>query len=118
MAAENDPPSLRDDQFDDVQGDIWSKGFPKYYETYYFFAIKPDNVKLFAQSLKELVTQPTPLISTLRKVKEDQAAIRGRKEQAAAVAQKLGTSEKDDSLLPIANALIAFTRKGLDAVMF
>ena len=118
MANEHDPPSLTEEQLDNIQGDIWSKGFPKYYETYYFFAIKPDNARLFAQSLKELVTQEAPLISTLRKVKEDRASIQGRKEQIAAVAQKLGTPEEDDTLLPMANALIAFTRKGLDAVGF
>lgn len=118
MAAENDPPSLTEEQLDNIQGDVWSKGFPKFYETYYFFTIKPDNVKLFAQSLKELVTQPNPLISTLRKVKKDQAVIRERKKKAAAVAERSDTPRKDDSLLPIANALIAFTRQGLDAVMF
>ena len=118
MVAEDDPPSLSEEQLDNIQGDIWSKGFPKYYETYYFFAIKPGNAKLFAQSLKDLVTQSPPLISTLRKVKKDQDCIRERKEQAAAVAKKLGIPEKDEPLLPTANALIAFTYKGLEVVMF
>ena len=116
MSTNDGPPSLTEKQLDNIQGDIWSKGFPKYYETYYFFAIKPGNAKFFAQSLKDLVTQSPPLISTLRSVKKDRARIQEWKDQAGAQAKTLGTQAKYDSLLPISNALIAFTRKGLDAV--
>ena len=118
MVAKDNPPSLTEEQLDNVQGDIWSKGFPKFYETYYFFAIKQENKKLFARSIRELFAQPKPLISSLRTVKEDQARIQGRKEQAAAVARISGSPEKDESLMPVSNALIAFTREGLDAVRF
>ena len=39
---------------DILQGDIWSKGFPKYYETYYLFQINPQRAKDFAQNLRTL----------------------------------------------------------------
>ena len=99
-----------------IQGDIWSKGFPKYHETYYFFAIKTGNEKTFVQSLRALVERSPPLISTLKKVKEDQDRIQKRKEEDAVEAKRLNIPVKDVPRLPVANALIAFTRKGLDAV--
>lgn len=110
--------SLTNEQLNDIQGDIWSKGFPKYYEAYYFFAIKPEKNTIFARCLKNLANDPTPLLSTLTKVKKDHDAIQRIKGQPAAVTTKLGTSDKNGSLLSITNALIAFTRKGLDTVMF
>jgi hypothetical protein len=105
------------DHLDNIQGDIWSKGFPKYYETYYFFSIKDSNEKLFAQCLKDLATRSPPLISTLRKVRDDQGRISEHK-KAVAEAKRRGIPEKDVILpkIPVSNALIAFTFKGLKAV--
>ena len=107
---------LTENQLDNIQGDIWSKGFPKYYEKYYFFAINRDNAKLFPQCMQDLFTQSPPLISSLRKVKKDQADLQEQKKRVLAEAKGSGNLVKDVSLVPVANALIAFTRKGLDAV--
>ena len=113
-----DPPSLTDHQLDNIQGDIWSKGFPKFYETYYFFSI--ENAKLFAQCLNNLATHSPPLISTLRKVKDDQVRIAKAKEEAVEAAKRKGIPEKDviPPKIPISDALIAFTSKGLKAVSY
>ena len=118
MDTVNDPPPQTDHQLNlnDIQGDIWSKGFPKFYETYYFFSIEPSNAKLFAQCLKDL----SPLISTLKKVKEDQDRITKAKAEAVEAAKKQGILEKDviPLRIPVSNALIAFTSKGLKAVSY
>jgi len=100
----------------DVQGDIWSKGFPKYHEAYYFFVIK--DAVLFRTALAKLATDPSdqiltagnkekrlPLISTLDKVLADQAYI------SANGAGGGWKPEKDR--IPVSNALIAFTITGL-----
>lgn len=112
------PPPLTEHQLDNIQGDIWGKGFPKYYETYYFFSIKDSNETLFAQCLKDLATRSPPLISSLRKVRDDQDRISEQKKEAAAEAKRRGIPEKDVILpkIPNSNALIAFTIKGLAAV--
>ena len=114
------PPPLTDHQLDNIQGDIWGKGFPKYYETYYFFSIKDSKEKLFAQCLKDLATRSPPLISTLRKVRDDQDRISEQKKEAVAETKRRGIPEKDVILpkIPISNALIAFTIKGLKAVSY
>ena len=103
-------------QLQNIQGDIWSQGFPKYHETYYFFTIKPDNEKIFAGCLKKLVEDPTPLISNLQKVKEDQKRIKSQTDQPGPVAGNSGAQGIGKPLLPVKNALIAFTSKGLNAV--
>lgn len=95
---------LTDDQLDNIQGDIWSKGFLKKYEIYYFFAIKPEKEKDFVQNLGDLVSGSEMLISTLRKVKKEREKISARKENG------------DHSIVPVSNALIAFTSQGLSAV--
>lgn len=107
-----DLPSLTDQQLDNIQGDIWSRGFPKFYETYYFFSI--ENAKLFAPCLKNLVTHSPPLISSLRKVKDDQERIAKAKVEEA---KRQGIPEKDVRI-PVSNALIAFTSKGLQTVSY
>jgi hypothetical protein len=118
----NTPPPPQPNPLDDIQGDIWSKGFPKYYETYYFFSIKPGesntNAKLFAQCLKDLVVPSRRLISTLRMARADQDRITAQKTEAAAEAKRRGIPEKEVTLpkIPMSNALIAFTFKGLKAV--
>jgi hypothetical protein len=114
------PPPLTGHQLDNIQGDIWSRGFLKYYETYYFFSIKQSNANIFAQCLKDLATHSPPLISTLRKVRDEYVLISKQKEEAAAAAKKRGIPEKDVNLpkIPISNALIAFTSKGLKTVSY
>jgi hypothetical protein len=104
-------PPLTKEQLDTIQGDIWSRGFPKYYETYYFFSIAPGepNAKAFARCLRNLAMHQPELISTLRKVKEDHDDISSEKEEARAGSRKANT-------IPVANALIAFTSRGLQAV--
>ena len=118
MGTVNDPPSQIDHQLNlnDIQGDIWSKGFPKFYETYYFFSIEPSKAKIFAQCLKDL----PPLISTLKKVKEDQDRITKARAEDIEAAKKKGIPEKDVTprKIPISNALIAFTYKGLKTVIY
>jgi len=85
----------------DVQGDIWSKGFPKDNETYYLFQINPQRAKDFARSLKNLVNTQPGLISSVAKVKEDWKSIH---------------RVTKPKTVDVANALIAFTYAGLSVV--
>jgi len=100
MASEAKVESLN---LDNIQGDIWSKGFPKDNETYYLFQINPQRAKDFARNLKNLVI-PDPnkssLISSLTMVKKDWARI----------------GEEKPNKVEMAHALIAFTFKGLEVV--
>jgi hypothetical protein len=88
----------------DIQGDLWSKGFPKYNETYYLFII--NNAADFARALRNMVTQRPHLISNLPSVKSNWVDIKEHKASADS-----GTGK-----LPVPNALIAFTYKGLETV--
>lgn len=110
--------SLSSDQLKNIQGDIWSRGFPKYYETYYFFSII--NAKIFSPCLNDLATHVPSLISTLYDVQEHRSEISQRKARAVDEAKAKGLSKENIVLptLPIINALIAFTYKGLKAVSF
>jgi hypothetical protein len=103
------PTPLTEDQLDDIQGDIWSKGFPKFNETYYFFSIA--DAKLFSPCLKELVAKK--LISTLRKVRDDQNEIFAKNKEA----EERGIPEELRKI-PKSNALIAFTSQGLQVVSY
>ncbi|KAK1757120.1 Dyp-type peroxidase [Echria macrotheca] len=100
---------------DVLQGDIWSRGFPKYHETYYLFQINPLKTTEFAKNLKSLVidksqvTNKPSLISSLKMVKGDWEKIDAEKKRAEAAHQ-------EPQKLPVANALIAFTFKGLKAL--
>jgi len=96
-----DHPILGD--LNNIQGDIWSKGFPKYNETYYLFTIKEERAADFARALRNMVTHQPHLISNLPTVKSNWAEINKHK-------QASGTK------LPMPNALIAFTYKGLETV--
>jgi hypothetical protein len=107
-------------RLDNIQGDIWSKGFPKYYETYYFFSIKtppPNEKNLFSQCLKNLATQSPRLISTLRMVREDHNRISTRRKEEA-IKQSIPEKRVVLPEIPMSNALIAFTIKGLQAVNY
>ena len=116
--AGQDPPPLAPKQLLKVQGDIWSKGFPKYNETYYFFSIeKPAE---FNHCLKELVKGERPLISNLATVKKDQEKIDAHKKEAEADAIKKGKTAKEAviTVKDLANALIAFSFNGLIKVSY
>jgi hypothetical protein len=110
--------SLSDDQLKNIQGDIWSRGFPKDYETYYLFSIIDG--KLLGPCLNDLASHSPPLISTLEKVRKDRTEIFQRKARAVDEAKAKGISKEAVVLpkLPKTNALIAFTYKGLKAVSF
>lgn len=124
-----------------IQGDIWSKGFPKYFETYYFFTINAGRVKTFSQNLRKLANAteplisslkdanatkppisslkdanvPKPLISSLYDVKKDWDNIANLKKTN--VARTSGRPlPQNDIVVPVRNALIAFTFKGLELV--
>ena len=81
-----------------MQGDLFSRGFPKYNETYYFFSIMPGKEKDFSKALAAL--GKSGQISSLEKVREDWC--------------KIGDSE--NVIVPVSNALIAFSKIGLDKV--
>jgi hypothetical protein len=88
----------------DIQGDLWSKGFPKYNETYYLFTIQLATD--FARALRTMVTQQPHLISNLPTVKSNWAEI----------TQHKASPEPETGKLPMPNALVAFTYKGLETV--
>jgi hypothetical protein len=54
---------------DNVQGDTFSRGFPKIKETYYFFSIATSKEKDFTKALNKLATSGH--ISNLTKVLAD-----------------------------------------------
>jgi hypothetical protein len=87
---------------DNVQGDVWSEGFKKLNETYYFFRITSGKELDFSQSLGVLMKQDPPLISNLTEAKK-------RRDLA-------NENHKQKKIAPIANALIAFSFPGLEAV--
>ena len=110
--------SLTPKQLGNIQGDIWSKGFPKYYEIYYFFLIS--DAKLFSKCLPGLTAhsaQSPSLISTLEMVRGDQAKIPRKR---AEVAKVQGIPEQHVDLpqnkISMSNALIAFSSEGLQVV--
>jgi hypothetical protein len=97
---------ITEKQRNNIQGDLWSRGFPKFNETYYFFSIVNGKEKIFSQCLKKLAmktgtTSAESLISNLNTVINDQETVHGTPK-----------NEKKD----LANALIAFTKTGLDRV--
>ena len=81
-----------------IQGDLFSRGFPKYNESYYFFTIVESHAAVFSQKLAGLVKDKE--ISTLDKVLADWAAIEKHKPTPYAVS----------------NVLIAFSMAGLQTV--
>jgi hypothetical protein len=110
----------------DVQGDVWSKGFPKYFETYYFFTIKDgkQNALQFSHNLRKLANSrtnekiPRQLISSIQDVQQDWAEILKLKARVDVAKAKGQPMAEVDAIYPVANALIAFTYKGLLVVSF
>lgn len=96
MAGPN-PVAIPD--LENLQGDLFSRGFPKYKETYYFFSIVPGKEQDFTKFLGQLGRSEQ--ISSLKKVLGDWTAIQ---------------CTSKDYIIDITNALIAFTRAGLDRV--
>jgi hypothetical protein len=111
MSFDDDPRGLKQGQLENIQGDVWSKGFPKYNETYYFFGI--DETKAangeFSKALAGLFSHSPPLISYLQKVKDDWDKINAEKKDAE-------NKKREVEKLPMKNALIAFTITGLQIV--
>ena len=82
-----------------IQGDLYSKGFPKFNETYYFFTIgKP---KDFSKALKQLVEKNE--ISTLETVQAEWGKIELNEDE----------NKKQNKTEPTKDALIAFSMQGL-----
>ncbi|EXJ62099.1 hypothetical protein A1O7_02532 [Cladophialophora yegresii CBS 114405] len=77
-----------------VQGDLFSRGFPKIHETYYFFSIVQETV--FPQKLTDLGKSNE--ISNLTKVLDDW--------------KKVDATPKGE-IIDVCNALIAFSMEGL-----
>ena len=94
---------------DNVQGDLFSRGFPKFYESYYFFSIVQDKEKDFCKALKILVSEKDKHISSLTKVLADWAKVDD-------VARNNREDPAHKKFIPTSNALIAFTKRGLDKV--
>ena len=98
----------------DLQGDLFNRGFPKFHEVYYFFHILSGKEKEFSQKLKNLVSGEDKHISSLKKVLDDwksvdAAAKKNRENRAAHKNAEL-------EIVPTLNALIAFSKSGLDRV--
>ena len=99
---------------EDLQGDLFSRGFPKFHEVYYFFHIPKTKEVEFAQKVKNLVSGADKHISSLKKVLED-----WKKVDVAAVKNRASRAANHDApqeIVPTLNALIAFSKSGLDQV--
>lgn len=90
---------------DNVQGDTFSRGFPKIKETYYFFSIATSKEKDFTKALNKLATSGH--ISNLTKVLAD-----WKKIDEAAVKD----ANFKETIVDVSNALIAFSKTGLERV--
>lgn len=96
---------------DDVQGDLFSRGFPKFNEVYYFFHIKSGKEKEFSQKVKMLVSGEEKHISSINKVLEDWKQV----DATAAKNRTIDDPAKKERVSTL-NALIAFSKPGLDRV--
>ena len=96
---------------ENVQGDLFSRGFPKYHEVYYLFSIVSGKEKEFSKALKTLVSEKDKHISSLTKVLADWAKVDGAAKKNRAIDDP---AEKD--IVDTSNALIAFSKRGLDKV--
>lgn len=96
---------------DDVQGDLFSRGFPKFTEVYYFFHIEPGKEKEFCQKVKTLISGEEKHISSISKVLEDWKQVDG-----AAAKNRTIDDTANKEWVPTVNALIAFSKPGLDSV--
>ena len=93
-----------------LQGDLFSRGFSKLNESYYFFSIAANKEKDFTKALNTL--GQSGHISSVKQVLDQWATIDDFKAKQKA----LNNADFSKVTLSIANALIAFTKKGLDKV--
>ena len=96
---------------DDIQGDLFNRGFPKFHEVYYFFHIVSKKEQEFSQKLKTLVSGEEKYISSLKMVLEDWKRV-----DAAAKKNRTIDDPAKIEVVPTCNALIAFSKSGLDKV--
>lgn len=96
---------------DNVQGDLYSRGFPKYNEVYYMFSIVSGKEKEFSKALKTLVSEKDKHISSLTKVLADWAKVDAALEKNRAI-----KDPANKEIVPTSNALIAFSKRGLNKV--
>ena len=101
---------------DNVQGDVFNRGFPKFNEAYYMFSIVQNKEKDFSQALKKLVLEKDKYISSLTKVLADWAEVDVAAEKNHAMADPNQKVVVPREIVPVSNALIAFTKRGLDKV--
>ena len=94
---------------DDLQGDLFNRGFPKFHEVYYFFHIITGKEKEFCQRLKGMVEEKR--ISSLSKVLGDWVKI-----DAATEKNHATEDAAKREVVPTVNTLIAFSKSGLDKV--
>ena len=92
-----------------LQGDLFSRGFPKFHELYYLFSIVPGKEKDFSKALRTLVSQKDEHISSLVKVLGDWEKI-----DAAAKKNRTIADPTKKEIVSVSNALIAFSKTGLD----
>ena len=104
-------PTMAAVNLDDVQGDLWNRGFPKFNEVYYFFSIVTGKEREFSKALKNLVSEKDKHISSLTKALADWAKVDG-----AAKKNRLVENHAEKEIVSTSNALIAFTKAGLDKV--
>ncbi|KAK3356647.1 hypothetical protein B0T25DRAFT_537124 [Lasiosphaeria hispida] len=90
-----------------IQGDLFSRGFPKFNETYYFFSIKKPGD--FSKALRKLARDGKS-ISTLQ-------AVIGQWEEVDKLRGAKGRDlTKDDKVIKLSNALIGFSSAGLKEI--
>ena len=93
-----------------LQGDLFSRGFSKLNETYYFFSIAPNKEKDFTKALNTL--GKSGQISSLKTVLDQWTII----DFIRAKQRVQRNADFSSIIVPVANALIAFTKQGLDKV--
>ena len=96
---------------DNVQGDLFSRGFPKFNEVYYFFSIARGKEKDFTKALKRLVLDKDKHISSLTKALGDWDIV-----NQAATENRAIEDVTQKKIVPMSNALIAFSALGLHKV--
>ncbi|KAK4696204.1 hypothetical protein P7C71_g1673, partial [Lecanoromycetidae sp. Uapishka_2] len=96
---------------DNLQGDLFNRGFPKYNEVYYFFSIVQGKEKEFSKALKTLVSEKDKYISSLTKALADWARV-----DAAVKRNHTIVPPAKKEFVATSNALIAFSKRGLDKV--
>ena len=102
---------MADVDLDDIQGDLFNRGFPKFHEVYYFFHILSSKEREFSQNVKSLVSGEVKHISSLRKVLEDWKGV-----DDAAIKNRGIVDPAKKEVVPTCNSLIAFSKSGLDRV--